>query len=123
MNALTLRIIFLTLLGVAIGYGGVRSKISSGYVARGEQCLFEIRVDGQEPDEMPRVRKVKDVVIEPIGFGRPQKFPGRRIESSFQFLVSSYAVGIHEIPAVEVMVNGVKLMTERSVWKCSTRAT
>ena len=112
MNALTLRIIFLTLLGVAIGYGGVRSKISSGYVARGEQCLFEIRVDGQEPDEMPRVPKVKDVVIEPIGFGRPQMFPGRRIESSFQFLVSSYAVGMHEIPAVEVMVNGVKLMTE-----------
>lgn len=112
MNAPTLRIIILTLLAVAHGHGGVRSKISSGFVARGEQCLFEIRVEGQEPDRMPRTPVVEDVVIEPIGFGRPQMFPGRRIESSFQFLVSSYAVGVHEIPAVEVMVNGTKLMTD-----------
>jgi tetratricopeptide (TPR) repeat protein len=112
MNAITLRIIILTLLGVALGHGAVRSKISSGFIARGEQCLFEIRVEGQEPDSMPLVPEVKDVVIEPIGFGRPQIFPGRRIESSFRFLVSSYAVGRHEIPAVEVMVNGTKLMTE-----------
>ncbi len=111
MNAPTLRIIILMLLGVAFGHGGVRAKISSGFVARGEQCLFEIRVEGQEPDAMPRIPEVKDVVIEPIGFGRPQMFPGRRIESSFQFLVSSYAVGVHEIPSVEVMVNGTKLMT------------
>ena len=111
MNAPTFRIIILTLLGVAFGHGGVRSKISSGFVARGEQCLFEIRVEGQEPDVMPRVPEVKDLVIEPIGFGRPQMFPGRRIESSFQFLVSSYAVGVHEIPAVEVIVNGAKLKT------------
>ncbi|QTN34132.1 BatD family protein [Akkermansiaceae bacterium] len=112
MNAFTLRIIILALLTAAIGHGAVRAKLSSGFVARGEQCIFEIRVEGQEPDTMPRVPLVKDVAIESIGFGRPQMFPGRRIESSFQFLVSSYAVGAHVIPPVEVMVDGVKHMTD-----------
>jgi tetratricopeptide (TPR) repeat protein len=112
MNAHLFRIIILALLGAATGHGAVRAQISSGFVARGEQCLFEIRVEGQEPDRMPNAPVVKDVVIEPIGFGRPQMFPGRRIESSFQFLVSSYALGVHEIPAVEVLVDGVKMMTE-----------
>ena len=112
MNSPIFRIIILALLGAAAAHGAVRAKISSGFVARGEQCIYEIRVEGQEPDRMPSVPEVMDVVIEPIGFGRPQVFPGRRIESSFQFLVSSYSIGVHEIPAVEVLVNGVRMMTE-----------
>jgi tetratricopeptide (TPR) repeat protein len=111
MNALTLRIFILLFLGTCLSHGGVRSQISSGFVAKGEQCLFEIRVDGQEPDEMPRLPEVKGLSIEPIGYGTPQMFPGRRIESSFRYIVSSYAVGVHEIPAVEVVVNGVKMKT------------
>jgi len=90
----------------------VRSLISSGFLARGEKAIFEIRVEQQEPDEMPRIPEVKDVVIEPIGFGRPQMYPGRRIESSFQYIISSYETGVHVIPAVEVLVNGVTMKTE-----------
>jgi tetratricopeptide (TPR) repeat protein len=112
MNAPTFRIIALMLLAASIGCGAVRSKISSGFVARGEQSLFEIRVEGQEPDEMPRIPVVKDVEIEPIGYGPSTRFPGRRVESSFRFLVSSYAVGVHEIPSVDVLVNGVTMKTQ-----------
>lgn len=111
MNATTLRIIMLTLLGVALGHGAVRSTISSAFVARGEETLLEIRVEGREPDAMPRIPEVKDVAIELVGFGRPKPVPGSRFEYSFQFLVSSYEVGTHEIPAVEVLVNGDRMMT------------
>lgn len=112
MNAPIFRIIILALLGAATAHSAVRAKISSGFVARGEECLFEIRVEGQEPDSMPKTPVVKDVVIEPIGFGRPQMFPGRRVESSFQYLVSSYAVGVHVIPPIEVLVDGTRMMTQ-----------
>lgn len=112
MNATTIRTLILFLLAATLGHGNVRSLMSSAFLARGEKAVFEIRVEGQEPDEMPRIAAVKGVDIEPIGFGRPQMYPGRRIESSFRFLVSSYEVGIHEIPAVEVLVNGVKRMTQ-----------
>lgn len=107
-----IRILFLCLLATSIGHGDVRSLVSSGFLARGEKAIFEIRVEGQEPDEMPRIPEIKDVVIEPIGFGRPQMYPGRRIESSFQFIISSYETGVHVIPEVEVLVNGVKMKTD-----------
>lgn len=107
-----IRTFILFLLATGLGYGNVRSLMSSGFLARGEQAVFEIRVEGQDPDEMPRIPAVKDVVIEPLGFGRPQIYPGRRVESSFRFLVSSYEVGVHVIPAVEVLVNGVRMKTE-----------
>lgn len=107
-----IRTLILFLLATGFGYGNVRSLMSSGFLARGEQAIFEIRVEGQDPDEMPRIPVVKDVVIEPLGFGRPQIYPGRRVESSFRFLVSSYEVGVHVIPAVEVLVNGQTMKTE-----------
>ena len=107
-----IRILFLYLLVTSLGHANVRSLISSSFLARGEKAIFEIRVEQQEPDEMPRIEEVKDVVIEPIGYGRPQMYPGRRIESSLQYIISSYETGIHVIPAVEVLVNGIKMKTE-----------
>jgi len=107
-----IRILLLYLLVTSLGHANVRSLISSSFLARGEKAIFEIRVEQQEPDEMPRIEEVKDVVIEPIGFGRPQMYPGRRMESSFQYIISSYETGIHVIPAVEVLVNGIKMKTE-----------
>ncbi len=111
MNVSIVRIFILLLLGASLGHGAVRAQISSGFVAKGEQCFLEIRVENQEPDEIPMIPEVKGVDIEPYGFGSPQRFPGRRIESSFRFSVTSYEVGVHEIPPVEVLVNGVKMKT------------
>jgi tetratricopeptide (TPR) repeat protein len=107
-----IRILFLYLLVTSLGHANVRSLISSSFLARGEKAIFEIRVEQQEPDEIPRIEEVKDVVIKPFEFGRPQMYPGRRIESSFQYIISSYETGIHVIPAVEVLVNGIKMKTE-----------
>ena len=107
-----IRILFLYLLVTSLGHANVRSLISSSFLARGEKAIFEIRVEQQEPDEIPRIEEVKDVVIERFGYGRPQMYPGRRMESSFQYIISSYETGIHVIPAVEVLVNGIKMKTE-----------
>ncbi|MDP4625000.1 MAG: hypothetical protein NWT08_07665 [Akkermansiaceae bacterium] len=112
MNAMTLRILTLLFLGVALGHGGARALLSSNFIAKGEKCLLEIRVEGQEPDVMPIVPQVDGVQIEALGPGRYNSLPGRRIESSYRYVVSSYSAGVHVIPAVDVLVDGVKQMTE-----------
>ena len=106
MKANVLKICLLALAAISVAHANVRSVLSSQFLARGEQAVFEIRVEGQDPDYLPRVPKIANVDIDPVGFGRPQMMPGRRIESSYQYYVSSYAVGSHEIPAIEVSVNG-----------------
>ncbi len=100
------------LLATGLSQAAVRSIISSAFLARGEKAVFEIRVEGQELDEAPVIPEQKDLQMEPIGYSRPQVYPGRRVESSFQYIVSSYQVGIHEIPAIEVLVNGKRMKTE-----------
>ncbi len=111
MNASILRILTILLLAAGVSHAAVRSSVSSQFLARGEKAMLEIRIDGREPDEMPRMPEVKDVVIEPLGFGPPRMLPGRRLEYGFQYVVSSYEIGRHVIPAVEVMVNGVRMKT------------
>ena len=100
------------MLGVAFGHGGVRALLSSNFVAKGETCILEIRVEGQEPDIIPRVSSVRGVSIDPLGRGRPRPYRGRPIESSFQYYVSSYTEGTHVIPSVDVVVNGVVMKTD-----------
>ncbi len=92
--------------------GAVTAQLSSKFLVRGEQALLEIRVEGRQPDQMPRIPAVNDVAIESLGFGSPRMTPGRRIQSSFQYLISSYEVGKHVIPPVAMMVGGVRAMTE-----------
>lgn len=109
---MTFKILILLFLGVTLGRGEVRALLSSNFIAKGETCLLEIWVEGPEVDRMPTVPKVRGVSIEALGLGRYNPLPGRRIESSFRFLVSSYEAGTHIIPEVEVMVKGVLKKTE-----------
>ncbi len=111
MNASTLRILTILLLAIGVSNAAVRSSVSSQFLARGEKAMLEIRIDGREPDAMPIMPKVKDMVIEPLGFGPPRMLPGRRLEYGFQYVVSSYEVGKHVIPAIEVLVGGVRVKT------------
>ncbi|MBC7979364.1 MAG: BatD family protein [Armatimonadetes bacterium] len=111
MTATVLKILSVLLLATALAKAGVRTKLSSQFLARGEQGLLEIRVEGSEPDEMPRIPEIKDVTLEPLGLGSPRMLPGRRLEYTFQYIVSSYATGRHVIPAVEVLVRGTRVKT------------
>lgn len=100
------------LLTMALGEAAVKTKISSAFLARGEKTLLEIRIEGTEPDRMPVFPEVKDVVIESMGYSPPRMIPGRRLEYGFRYVVSSYAIGKHTIPAIEVVVGGVRTTTE-----------
>ena len=112
MKANVLKIWFLMIAAACMAEAGVRGVLSSQFLVRGEQAVFEIRVEGQDPDYLPRIPTVKDVVIEAVGRRIPPMMPGHRLESSYQYSVSSYAVGAHVIPPVEVSVNGKRFMTE-----------
>jgi tetratricopeptide (TPR) repeat protein len=108
MNAWIKKTFVLLLLSSAPLSGApVEAEIYSSFLARGEKVLLELKFEGIEPDNIPAFPKMKDVSIEPMGFGPPDMIPGRQIEYRFRYVVSSYKVGQHIIPAVEVVVGGV----------------
>jgi tetratricopeptide (TPR) repeat protein len=108
MNAWIKKTFVLLLLSLTPLAGAtVEAKIYSSFLARGEKVLLEVKFEGAEPDNIPAFPKMKDVVIEPVGYGPSDMIPGRRIEYRFKYVVSSYTVGQHTIPAAEVMVGGV----------------
>jgi hypothetical protein len=89
------------------------SRLSSRFLARGEQALLEIAVTGVQPDVFPETPVLKDVeILQASRKARKQLLPGRRPEYCFDYLVSSYATGSHVLPPIEVMAGGVKIMTE-----------
>lgn len=91
------------------GTGQTTSRISSAFLARGEQALLEVSVMGGMPDEFPEIGEVKNIVIQPTGRG---PMPGRRREVSFEYIVAGYEPGKYTIPPIEVVVGGVKTTTE-----------
>lgn len=112
MNTFLIRIFSLLLLAVGCAHGTVRARLASQFLARGEQSLFEIRIQDSDADEMPVLPTIKDVVIEPVGFGPAPLLPGRRMEYRFQYIIYSYAIGLHEIPPIEVSIGGVRSKTQ-----------
>jgi hypothetical protein len=100
---------FLTMDGHAEAFG----RLSSRFLARGEQVLLEIAVSGVQPAAFPEIPAVGGVEIRQAGKRvRTQLLAGRRLEYCFDYLISSYAVGSHVIPPVEVMAGGLKTRTE-----------
>lgn len=89
------------------------SRLSSRFLARGEQALLEIAVTGNRPDAVPEIPAVNGVEIRPAGrVPQTRLLPGRRLEHVFSYLVSSYDAGHHEIPSVKVSAGGVSNRTE-----------
>ncbi|MEX1048801.1 MAG: hypothetical protein WED15_04700 [Akkermansiaceae bacterium] len=97
------------LLLCANGLGQTTSRISSTFLARGEQAVLEVSVLGGIPDEFPEIMEVQNLSILPSGRG---PMPGRRREFTFEYIVAGYEPGSYTIPAIEVMVGGLKTMTE-----------
>ena len=89
------------------------SRLSTSFLARGEQALLEIAVAGGQPNGIPVIAKVRNIVIQPSGRGpQTRMLPGRKLEYVFEYLVSSYEPGNYVIPPVELMVDGAKALTE-----------
>lgn len=112
MKAWIKKIFVLSLFSMTVAQAkNIEVSMSSTFLARGERSLMEVRVTGLKPDKAPDAPDVEGVLIQALGFGPPEMVPGRRIVYSYQYVVSSYAVGNHVIPAFDVVVGGV---TERT---------
>jgi tetratricopeptide (TPR) repeat protein len=89
------------------------SRLSSRFLARGEQALLEIAVTGSRPDAFPEIPSVDGVEIRPAGRGvQTRLMPGRRLEHVFEYLVSSYDTGSHVLPSFAVNVGGTVTRSE-----------
>jgi len=104
------------ILGVAfsgISHAQTSSRLSTSFLARGEQALLEVMISGGQPAELPRIPTVRNLAIQPSGREpMPRMLPGRRLEYVFQYIVASYETGNYTIPPIEVIVDGVKSFTE-----------
>jgi tetratricopeptide (TPR) repeat protein len=89
------------------------SRLSSSFLARGEQAILEVSVPDGQPDEVPEIAPVADMEIEPTGRGpMMRRMPGRRMEFVYEYIVASYEIGKHTIPPIEVISGGVGSFTE-----------
>ncbi len=95
------------------GHGQTTSRLSTAFLARGEQALLEVAVSGGEPTAMPEIPAVASTTIQTTGRGpQTRMLPGRRLEYVFDYVVTSYEIGRYVIPPIGVMVDGVKTLTE-----------
>ncbi len=88
------------------------SRLSTRFLARGEQALLEIAVSGNQPPETPHLPRVKGMEIRAADRGTIRQIPGRRVEYVYSYIVSTYEMGNHVLPSFEVIVGGVKTHTE-----------
>ncbi len=90
----------------------ITARLSSRFLARGEQALLEIATDAQ-PADYPVIPAIKGFEIKRNGVGPQARLqPGRRIEHVFEYIISSYESGNHVIPPIEVPVVGNSFRSE-----------
>ena len=95
------------------GSSQTSSRMSTCFLARGEQALLEVAIVGGQPETMPLITQLTNVLIQPTGRGADTKMlPGRKLEYVFQYAVSSYEVGDYVIPPIVVNVGGIPTRTE-----------
>ena len=102
------------LLGAA-AHGQATSRLSTTFLARGEQALLEVSVVMPQTAGIPEIPlpKVPNVAIQLSG--RPpqgNRLTARTVEYTFSFIVSSYEVGAYVIPPLTVLVDGLPSITE-----------
>ncbi len=89
------------------------AQLTTRHLARGEQAYLEIILPGRPPEALPVIPNTPNVTIRPtIPTAIPRQLPGRRIEYFYQYIIESYTLGRHTIPAVEIVINGIKTRTE-----------
>jgi hypothetical protein len=96
----------------SVASGQVRADLSSLFLARGEQAMLEVTTLGHDAEAAPIIPEIPGVEIRPTGYGtQARNLPGRVRAYTQQFVVSSYATGLHTIPALELVVRGNRART------------
>lgn len=91
----------------------VSSRLSSRFLARGEQVLLEVSMTGVQPTDFPVLPNVEGFTLRPAGRGAQTKLqPGRRLEYVFEYVVSGYETGRHVIPSFELVSGTSRKRTE-----------
>ncbi|MEO0017865.1 MAG: hypothetical protein RLZZ522_1148 [Verrucomicrobiota bacterium] len=89
------------------------AQLTTRHLTPGERGYLDIVLPGPPIDSLPTVPPAPEVAIQPTApVAQPRQLPGRRVEYFFRYAIQSYALGRHTIPAVEVVINGVKNLTE-----------
>ncbi len=106
--------------------GQASSRLSSIFLARGEQALLEITVVAPLAGGLPEIPlpKIRNVAIQQSGRS-PQgnRLSGTTLEYSFAYIISSYEVGKYVIPPISVKVGGIENLTEPLISRSSIRTT
>ncbi len=93
--------------------GQTTSRLSTCFLARGEQALLEVSIAGGQPDAVPVIAPIKNVAVQPSGRGPlTRMLPGRRLEYVFEYIIAGYDTAKYRVPSIEVLVDGVKTLTE-----------
>jgi len=84
--------------------------MASRFLVRGEQAKFEIILRGGDFNDIvdvPKLPQITNVDLRALA-QTPQRRPSesRRLEHYIPYVISSYDVGTHVIPSIEVTVNG-----------------
>lgn len=91
----------------------VTSRISSGFLVRGERALLEVAITGTPAPGAPGIPDVEGVEIVAVSqLPQTRMRPGRIIEHVFEYEVSSYQLGTHTIPPIECGIAGSLFKTE-----------
>jgi hypothetical protein len=106
----------LPLLGLLLGNlasAQTTSRLSTAFLARGEEGWLDISVINGEPNEVPQIPAVRNLAIQPVGSGPQTRISGgRRLEYLFQYRITSYETGKYTIPPIEITVDGIKQFTQ-----------
>ncbi len=106
LKSITL-IIASMMLCVANVHADVSSTLSSRFLSRGERALLQIAIIGDLPSEAPKIPSIEGIEIRPTGLGPDTNIlPGRRLVHVYEYMISSYEVGKHTLPAITVNANG-----------------
>ena len=93
--------------------GQVSSRLSTSFIARGEQATLEVAITGGQPTGTPKITQLDNVRIQETNIGPLTRLmPGRKLEYVFQYNVVSYEIGRYTIPPISVDVQGVTTRTE-----------
>jgi hypothetical protein len=89
------------------------SRMSTRFLARGEQALLEVAVTGGQPVAFPEIPAIENVEVIPASRGAQTRLlPGRKLEYIFEYLVSSYQVGTHVIPSLNMELGGIRFRSQ-----------
>ncbi|MGA0845406.1 MAG: BatD family protein, partial [Luteolibacter sp.] len=78
------------------------ANLSSRFLARGEQAVLELAVT-KRPGQIPQLPTIEGVTaLAPNPGWQTRLMPGRRLEYVYTYVISSYQIGSHTIPSLEI---------------------